>query len=256
MVADGAQLFIRYAYAPSRLGFCGPSDSSALLHYGASEATDPGLIELARQFDGAWPYLELIASSVGIKDPLDRRVVEAYWVGTPLLDQIGVADIANSMVERFRSTSGSAFHHVIDGVVAGGLPHHNFHVFAVYPWLGLLNDPRRSATALDVLDNCRIRWGRVVALAGDEAVVRSRPLAWAGEKLTLDEPRLETARIAADGSGFLRDLKVGEFVSLHWDWVCDRLGRRELTQLQHFTSLHVNIANAGIQKRAAPVRLG
>ena len=44
---------------------------------------DRGLRALAQQFAGAWPYLELIAPATGLADPLDRRVVEAYWVGSP-----------------------------------------------------------------------------------------------------------------------------------------------------------------------------
>ncbi len=256
MVIDGAHLFIRYAYAPNLLGYCGPADSGALLHYGAAEVSDPALAQFARGFEGAWPYLELIARATGIDDPLDQRVVEAYWVGTPLLDKIRLADIADSMSQRFRASSGGAFAHLIDGVNAGGVPHHNFHVFAVYPWLGLLHDNRKSSTALDVLDNCRIRWGRVVSVSGDEAVVRSRPLAWDGFELSLADARLETARIACDGTGFLRDLAAGDLVSLHWDWVCDRLNPRALTQLQHFTSLHVNIANAGARDRGVPIPLG
>ena len=42
----------------------------------------------ARQFDGAWAYLESIARAAGIADPLDERVVEAYWIGNDLLDRV------------------------------------------------------------------------------------------------------------------------------------------------------------------------
>ena len=72
---NGAQLFARYAYPPNVLGYCGPADHLSLFEYGTSGVTDAGLVELAKAFAGAWPYLELIAGSTGIKDPLDRRVV-------------------------------------------------------------------------------------------------------------------------------------------------------------------------------------
>ena len=78
---NGAILFARYAYPPNELGYCGPPDHRALLDYGAERAFDQGLVELARGFAGAWPYLEFIATSTGIGSPLDRRVVEAYWLG-------------------------------------------------------------------------------------------------------------------------------------------------------------------------------
>ena len=125
--------------------------------------TDQGLRELAKGFAGAWPYLELIAASTGIRDPLDYRVVEAYWVGNSLLDSVGMRNIGNSMEDRFRARTGHQFPHLVEGVLAGGVPHHSFHVFEIYPWLGLLHDDRRHATALSVLDRCRIRWGEVLA---------------------------------------------------------------------------------------------
>lgn len=255
MIIDGAQLFIRYAYPPNSHGSCGPPDSDALLHYGQSGVSEPGIRELAKEFAGAWPYLELIAGGTGISDPLDRRVVEAYWVGNALLDRVGVANVGNSMEERFRARTGLKFPHLIEGVLAGGVPHHSFHVLEIYPWLGLLHDDRRSATALNVLDRCRIRWGEVVALTGDEAVVRSRPLVWDGASLSLGEPVLETAKFAVNGTGFIAGLTAGDIVSLHWDWVCDRLSAGQLHQLQYFTARHLKIANTGVEHRGAAVAL-
>lgn len=253
--ADGAQLFVRYAYPPNARGSCGPPDSDALLHYGQTGVTDPGLRELAKGFAGAWPYLELIAASTGIPDPLDHRVVEAYWVGNALLDAVGVRSLGDSMEDRFRARTGWQFPHLVEGVLAGGVPHHSFHVFEIYPWLGLLGDDRRHATALNVLDRCRIRWGEVLALAGDEAVVRSRPLAWDGTALSLGPAVVETARYAVDGTGFVADLAVGDIVSLHWDWVCDRLAPNQLRQLQHFTVRHLKIANTGVEHRGTAIAL-
>ncbi|MGI8699646.1 MAG: DUF6390 family protein [Nocardioidaceae bacterium] len=248
---NGPQLFARYAYPPNALGYCGPADSDALLQYGAAGVTDLGLTQLARGFEGAWPYLELIASGCGIRDPLDRRVVEAYWVGSPLLDTVKLTSIGNSLEDRFRGRMGLSFSNLIDGVEAGGVPHHNFHVFEVSPWLGLMRGGAKTATAVGQLDRCRIRWGTVVAIACDEASVRSSPLEWDGLSMVLGEPRVETARIAVNGTGFLDDLAAGDVVSLHWGWVCDRLTARQLQQLRHYTMRHMDIANGLLQRRSA-----
>ncbi|MCH6468586.1 DUF6390 family protein [Sinomonas terrae] len=252
---DGAQLFVRYAYPPNARGSCGPPDSDALLQYGQSGVTDSGLRELAKGFAGAWPYLELIATATGIRDPLDHRVVEAYWVGNRLLDRVGVTNIGNSMEERFRARTGLQFPHLIEGVLAGGVPHHSFHVFEIYPWLGLLQDDRRSTTALEVLDRCSIRWGEVLAVTGDEVVVRSRTLAWDGSVLAVGPDVVETAKYAVAGTAFVSDLTVGDVVSLHWDWVCDRLTTAQLAQLRHFTARHLEIANSGLDHRGAAIAL-
>jgi hypothetical protein len=248
MPVDGPQMFVRYAYPPNSLGYCGPADSDALLHYGTAGVTDPGLTQLARGFAGAWPYLELIAAGSHIADPLDHRVVEAYWVGNRLLETIGVTSIGNAMEDRFRFRTGRQFPNLIDGVEAGGVPHHNFHVFEVSPWLGLMRDDRKSAVAVSQLDRCRIRWGTVVSVRGDEAVVRYRPLRWNGIAIELADPCLETARVSVDGSGFLTDLAEGDVVSLHWEWVCDRLTPAQLQQLRYYTKHHLDIANAKLRQ--------
>lgn len=255
MDVNGAQLFVRYAYPPNSRGSCGPPDSDALLHYGQSGVTDAGLRELAKGFAGAWPYLELIAGATGTPDPLDYRVVEAYWVGNGLLDSVGVRSIGNSMEDRFRARTGRQFPHLMEGVLAGGVPHHSFHVLEIYPWLGLLRDDRRSATALSVLDQCRIRWGEVVAVEGDDALVRSQPLVWDGLALSLGGPLLETAKYAVDGSGFIDGLAAGDMVSLHWDWVCDKLSGSQLRKLQHYFARHLKIANSGVEHRGAAIAL-
>ena len=184
----GPLMFVRYAYPPNALGYCGPADFAAFREYAVAGVVDRGLVQLAQAFAGAWPYLELIAAGCGIGDPLDRRVVEAYWVGNDLLDRVPVTEIGDSMQDRFRHRVGRNFPFLAEGVLAGGVPHHSFAVFCVYPWTGLLGDDRKARHALMVLDRCRIRWGRVTAIAGDQATVEYRPLCWDGRLLTLGEP--------------------------------------------------------------------
>ncbi|MEJ7744122.1 MAG: DUF6390 family protein [Nocardioidaceae bacterium] len=145
---SGPVLFARYAFPPNSHGYCGPADNVAFFEQGAVGDDDSGLRAMAREFAGAWPYLELIAHGTGLADPLDRRVVEAYWIGSPRLEQIALPTIGNSMEERFRFKSGPRFSSLAEGVLAGGVPHHSFAVFCIYPWVGLLGDDRRAAPAL------------------------------------------------------------------------------------------------------------
>jgi hypothetical protein len=70
---SGSPLFARYAFPPNERGLCGPPDNAALRGYAAAGLTDPDLRRLAGQFEGAWPYLRLIAEANGITDPLDRQ---------------------------------------------------------------------------------------------------------------------------------------------------------------------------------------
>ena len=232
----GPLLFIRYAFPPNERGLCGPADSAALRDYAVAEATDPGLAQLAKGFAGAWPYLRLIAAANGIADPLDRRVVEAYWVGNSMLENVRMAGYRAFLDERFRAQAGRDWAPVARAIAAGALPHHSFHVFSVYPWTSLLREGR-TEPSLRVLDSCRISWGRV--LRADPLVVLRRPLTWDGRALALGPPVPRQVT-----PGFTAGLAAGEWVSLHWDRVCDRLGDRQLRALRYYTGRHLSLVSA------------
>jgi hypothetical protein len=243
---SGLQLFARYAYPPNALGYCGPPDSRALLEYGAAGVVDGGLRQLAAGFQGPWPYLRLLAGAAGVADPFDRRVVEAYWVGNELLERVGMLDFGNTLQDEFGPRAGRQLRFLEEAVPAGAVCHHSFHVFGVYPWAGVLRSGKRVDEPMHVLERCRIRWGRVIALEGGTAVVESQPLVWDGTRLSLGVPRSETAVRSTEGIGFLDDLAPGDWVSLHWDWVCDRLTPRQLGALKHYTRRQLTITNDGV----------
>jgi hypothetical protein len=252
----GPVLFARYAFPPNFHGYCGPGDHSAFFSYGVAGTDDRGLRALAQQFAGAWPYLELIASATGVADPLDSRVVEAYWVGSPRLDHVSTRAVGNSMEERFRRLTGGKFPTLATSVLAGGVPHHSFAVFCIYPWTGLLSDGRKAKHALSVLDRCRIRWGQVRAVMGDQVVVESRQLTWDGRVLGLGELISETAVRSLDGVSMIGVLEPGDWVSLHWEWVCDRLTDSQVGQLRRYTARHLAIVNDRHARSLVPALLG
>ncbi len=254
----GALLFARYAYPPNALGYCGPDAAGELLERagepgarpGAAAArdaaaraeADAGLRRLARGFEGAWPYLELIAAANGLGDPLDRRVVEAYWIGNALLDRVPVPLMAGSLEERFRGRVGASWDRLV-ATAAGARPHHSFHVFGVYPWLGLLRGGRVDEP-LRVLDRCRVRTGRVVEVDGGRAVVESRPLIWDGRVLREGESRPETVVVGAGGRSLAGALGPGDLCTMHWDWVCERVGPRRAAALRRRSAEQLAVVNA------------
>ncbi|MGI8868684.1 MAG: DUF6390 family protein, partial [Mycobacteriales bacterium] len=236
MSGSGAALFARYAYPPNELGYCGPSDASVLL-VGRTPDTADAEMQItahARQFEGAWAYLQLIAGAAGIEDPLDTRVVEAYWIGNSLLDDIDPEHAARWLQERFPVQPLATW--------APGLPHHCFQVFAVYPWSALLHRDPRNAMALRVLDQCRIRWGEVIAVEGSRVRARTRPLVLRKGALELAAAGESSAAWAVGGSSLLSSpvasdgavppVAVGDQVAMHWDWVCDVLTPTQVTQME------------------------
>ncbi len=215
MSREGAVRFAQYAYPPNALGYCGPAGAAAMLAPGAADE----IARRARRFEGAWTYLEVLAEAAGVPDPLDVAVVDAYWVGGDLLDRVDPAALVARLEERFRGQLGGTWREAS----ARASAHHSFQVFEVYPWAGLLRDGRAPGPAVHVLDRCRIRVGEVVAVDGEQAVVRSRPLGWDGLLLAEDQPVTERVRWSVDGSSLIDVPEVGATVSLHWDWVCEVL---------------------------------
>jgi uncharacterized protein DUF6390 len=247
-VTTGPVLFARYAYPPNALGYCGPADSGALLAYATGPESDAGLRVLARQFAGAWPYLTLIAGANRRRDPLSTAVVEAYWLGSPLLERIPARLLAAHVVDRFEDRISGTPAGLAELALTGGRAHHNFHVFAVYPWVGLLR-AGPAEQPMRVLESCRIRWGRVRAVHGGRAEVECRPLCWTGRELVLGPARVQPARTALP-------VHVGDLVSLHWDWVCDVLDRRRAGALAHYTRTQLQVANRTLRRPVAGLVLG
>jgi len=252
---SGPVLFARYAFGPNRLGLCGPEDWRSLLELGAAgEAVahparrgdreiDRGLRDLACRFEGAYPYLRLIAEAHGIADPMDRRVVDAYWIGNALSDRVDPSLLHRSMAERFRPEVGRGDWRWLDGKPSSGAhPTHAFHVLDVFPRVGRV---RRGPIAdeLGLMESCRIRWGRVLEISGEHLVVDAVPLRVVDGALVLGAPRPQTVRRWLDGTGFISDVAVGDRVSLHWDWACEVLSPSREQALRSRTLHQLALAN-------------
>jgi hypothetical protein len=242
----GPILFARYAFGPNRLGYCGPDDSAGLF----GEATGGGdlgaLRHNAEQFEGAFPYLQLIAQANGMADPLDAQVVEAYWLGNSLLEKVTPGLLGRSLDTRFRRRlRDDGWRWLSEKPNVGALPMHAFHVLDVFPRLGLMRTGSID-NALTVMDSCRIRWGRVLERDGDYLSVSAVPLDLVDGKLALGAARPERVRGWQDGAGFLNGVAAGDVVSIHWDWACDTLDERRLGALQAWTVRELAVANLTI----------
>jgi hypothetical protein len=222
-------LFDQYAYPPNELGYCGPTDGGGAF----------GLAAHAKEFDGAWPYLAAIAEALGASDPLDEEVVSSYWVGGPALAKVDPA----ALLTRLRTSFTGQVTGLLDTVEPSPdvLAHHSFHVFVVYPWVRFLD--RDAATALGVMQDCRIRWGTVESIDGEHAVITSPPLGLAGGELILGDPRPERVQWKKGELSLAPAPTPGSIVAAHWNWVCATLDADQHVALEAATHATLDLVN-------------
>jgi hypothetical protein len=243
-VPAGYALFARYAFPPNELGYCGPADADVLLR-----ADDPSEVAAhAQAFDGAWPYLRAIADAAGTADALDADVVGSYWVGGPLLDRVAPDALLEQLQAAFKGQTTGLLGDLSDA--SGVLAHHSFHVFAVYPWVRFLD--RDSATALKVLQDCRIRWGAVQSVEDDHIEMVAQPLTFDDGVIAMGEPIAERVRWRRDGASLIDVPVPGDVVSAHWDWVCGTLTPADSEALAGATQATLDLVNAA--KKASTLR--
>jgi hydrogenase maturation factor len=235
---NGSLRFIRYAFMPNRLRYCGGDDNRTLFEYGIDSTVDGGLRPLLKRFTGALPYLQLIARANRIADPFDPRVVEAYWIGNQLLDGVEVRQLYDHLSERFgKQLQGRTRDLILGKAPAGARPHHSFHVLDVHSRLGELEH------SLHTLDSCRVSWGRVERVESGELVVARSPLELVAGKLVLGEPQTESVTRQIEGRGFADGAQAGDWISVHWGWACEVLTAAQVAHLDRYTRHNLGIAN-------------
>ncbi len=238
---SGLLRFIRYAFMPNHLGYCGGDDTEVLFEHATEGRSDNRLAPLLAKFSGALPYLRTIAAGNGIADPFDHRVVDSYWLGNDLLSQVEAADLNRSLAERFGAQLTPALRDQLMRKAPQGVkPYHLFHVVDVYRHL------ESDEVGMAAMENCRVSWGRVTAVEGVSLVVRRQPLVLRDQKLVLDEPRLEPVQRTVFDRGFVDDVVVGQWVSIHWGWACEILDDRRRADLERWTAHHLRLANQTI----------
>ena len=242
---DGILRCSRYAFGPNRLHYCGPDKSSEIKDYIDDEVSDGGLTQLLTQFETLYHYLVHIATANHIHNPLDPRVVEAYWIGNSLLDAVAKKDFYLHLKDglSLQDKLGAKNFSLVEAKVEqGAVPHHSFHVLDVWKRTGHVE---RDHT-LESMDACRISWGTVVSAIGPFITVSSEPLLYVGGKLMLGAPIPRKLTRLLEAEYDIEQLKVGDIVSIHWDVICEILTPRQVASLRKYTERHIALANLTI----------
>lgn len=80
-------------------------------------------------------------------------------------------------------------------------------------------------------------------LDGSALTVEVMPLLIAGHQLVLGLPERRAINRELDGNGFVSAARIGEWVSIHWDWACQVLSLQQVANLERWTRYHLDIVN-------------
>src|SRR3989338_7492357 len=100
MDSKGLLLCARYSSAPNFFGYCGPDENDNLIDHLKEKVADKEVEVILSQFNTLFSYLKLISTENKIKDPFNQKVVEAYWIGNSLLDNIANRDYVYLLQEK------------------------------------------------------------------------------------------------------------------------------------------------------------
>jgi hydrogenase maturation factor len=253
---DGALLAARYAFMPNKLRYCGGDSNSELFEYAAHQASDDGLKAMLKEFETMFPYLRLIAEANKIADPFNYKVVEAYWLGNELLEKVSMNNFYRYLVDEQKlkkKLKPALLEKVFGKIPAGAKPHHSFHVLSI---------PKRTGNypvehTLCTMDECRIALGKVKSQKAKGKTecqnskvdftrsihVEYQPLIALGNNIALGELKEREVWAEMDKKVFANDLKAGDWVAVHWGWVCDRLTDLQASNLQKWTKYNLSLAN-------------
>lgn len=240
MSIDGIRTCIKFAYPPNYLHLCGPEKQNDLKWYTVNETADIGTEEILASFTTLYPYLKFIASENNLKDPFDKKVVDAYWLGNDLLNHVKINKFAQYFaygLKLRKKLPPKELNKFMAKLPKGAIPHHSFHVMNIYTRTGNLSDPQTVVS----MDACLINFGRVESLTPCQITIRTRPLTLASDKLSFGKPVMRIIEnIYNNKSG---QIKTGDIVSYHWGKLCKKLSAVELKNLIYYTNLSLNLAD-------------
>jgi len=231
---NGLLLCAKYAFMPNKLQYCGGDRNSELFNFGIQNQSDPFLGTLLKEFETLYPYLTLIASSNGIKDPFDQKVVEAYWIGNELLEKTDMKKLYWHFVDALKlknKMTPQQFTDLVGQIPPQAKPHHSFHVFNI--WLRTGNLP--IAHTIQTVNDCRIGWGKITKILPNELEIETPVIEEKLEKLLLSKPQKKTVIYKMLNESFIKNPQINDLISYHWNFACDKITESQAINLQRYT---------------------
>lgn len=245
MDIHGLAICSRYAYPPNSLALCGPDKQKDLQWYSKTLSIDKGSIEILSQFSTLYPYLILIAKENNLKDPFDKKIVEAYWVGNSFLHFVPISEFVRLMRDTFnlrKKIKPGELNCILEKIGNGAVPHHAFHVLNIYKRTGY-ND---SNHVLKTMDACIINLGKVIKIQKNSFIINTRPLIQINNRLVFGSVIERTIYPQGEKDAIFQTLQKNDWISYHWGYLCQKLHMRQLQNLIVYTNIALHHANTHV----------
>jgi len=233
---DALELAARYSFMPNKLRYCGPEDADKILFQYVIDKKDKETVErVLKQFEAFSLYLNLIAKK-NKKSIFDKDVIEAYWIGNSLLEKVKKEDIKKLITEDFtkKGLPHSIAKKLAKNIPNNSTPHHSFHVMHIHSVTGKIK------FMFSNIDKCRISWGKVKDINKNSLLIEYSPIE-IKDKLILGK-EIDT-KVQYDKE-FLRNIKINDFVAVHWNYAVDKLTKTQKQNLEKYTIRNINAINS------------
>jgi len=229
---NGVSLSARYGFPPNSLGYCGKdSFTDALREHLGGAGNDAALEAELRKFKAQFAYLSLIARE-NRKMPFDLDVVEAFWIGNPLLDNISHDSLRSFILEDLLSHDETRASKLARSLPEGMVPHHSFNSL----YINFVTDSVERS--VQNLDSCCITWGEALSVSKDSVSMIRNSISSDGKNFVI-RPVESVVMLEKNGIRFLDDVFKGDVLSVHWGMAIEKLSEDKIASLERYTKINV-----------------
>ncbi|MGV8085953.1 MAG: DUF6390 family protein [Candidatus Bilamarchaeum sp.] len=235
---DPTALASFYAFPPNNLGYCGhPKFYESLSAYlvSPSNINIQALQSELKKFPTHYAYLNFIARENGLS-PFDLKVVRAFWTGNSLLSNISYDSLKEFIKDDlFAGKFSSRVELLISNLPFGLVPHHSFNSL----YIRFVSE--RVERSVENFDSCCITWGKVLKLSGNCALIDRMSVSYENGfflKNSICQVDLQRNKIQ-----FLRDISVGDYLSVHWGMAIEKLSVENRDLLEKWTLVNISAIN-------------
>jgi len=230
---QGLKIAALYSFPPGRFGLCGMGEEASheILNFLKGKRV-PNIREILETFESALFYYKLIAKENKISNYFDEKVVKAYWIGNELLERVRISKLKEMVAQNLKKSK------LAEKLPKNSKTHHSFHVLVAGPM------KKDLIMTEGMKDLCKISWGKILKIEDYKLqianlIVEYQPLL-KEKRWFLGKP---TKRKIFWFKSILPKLKIGDFVSFHWDLALEKLSKRELENLKKYTQISIEVAN-------------